>query len=239
MCLGISTVVVLMTVACNEMMPKSEHELGGLNAAEVFGDVRLAELARAACNGDAAAIDKAIGQGAEVDALGEEGMTPLFWSVSCQSNAGVIELLNRGADPNLKAGNGRMAPVVLAAYSDSIEVLDSLLARGADANSRDAESGNSALKFAVDRALEGRGWENFDALISRGADPIAPMANGYSIVEYLTINNQFSKAEYILKNYKVNDDILDSLRKFSESAVLNAEGARERDALLRLVDELG
>lgn len=58
------------------------------------------QLAEAAAKGDSAKIDEAISQGAKVNAVGNEQMTPLMWSIIRQNVNGYSRLLERGADPN-------------------------------------------------------------------------------------------------------------------------------------------
>ncbi|QDU57493.1 ankyrin repeat domain-containing protein [Aeoliella mucimassa] len=73
----------------------------GLRASDYFeGDADLA-LCKAIENSDLHAIDQAIANGADVNAIGKDGVTPLMWAFP-DSSAEVFEkLLKLGADPNV------------------------------------------------------------------------------------------------------------------------------------------
>jgi len=116
-----------------------------------------------------------IEKGAEVDASGPQGMTPLIWA--CQS--GFLEkvelLIENGADVN--AGGGKIKTALHAASNwGHVEIMRRLLVRDARIEARDG-SGWTPLHWA---AFEG-GPEAAALLIDRGADKNARTLDGWSM----------------------------------------------------------
>ncbi|KAL8724186.1 MAG: hypothetical protein Q9181_006934 [Wetmoreana brouardii] len=90
--------------------------------------------------------------GADVNAHGEQGRTPLFWSVSHDDSEMVAYLLkeeNAHADVKIE-GMTVLATASRDRHCDTVEVL---LAHGVDINAADA-NGWTALMFAADRGHE-------------------------------------------------------------------------------------
>ena len=79
--------------------------------------------------------------------------------------AGVIEALERGADPNFKSADGRTS-LMLAAYGGHTGVMRLLLERGAAVDERDG-SGRTALMYAA----SGPYAESVRLLLEGRADP--------------------------------------------------------------------
>lgn len=138
-------------------------------AQDVFSDPKAAALAAAAERGDVAEMEALVKVGADINAKGTNGITPLIWSVASESKAGTQKLLQLGAYPNRKADNGESA-ISLAAGGNDPEVLEMLLKAGGDPNIRG--NVNSALEVAVSRA-----WRDLDLrkqmvgiLLKYGAD---------------------------------------------------------------------
>ena len=66
------------------------------------------------------------------------------------ATATVIELLNRGADPNFRDATNGSTPLLLAAAGGHAGVVEALLGHGADPASTDRE-GRSALLYSARR----------------------------------------------------------------------------------------
>lgn len=110
-----------------------EFEVGGKTASDLFPDAQVAALARAAAEGDVAAIDQAIADGVSVNAVGVDEATPLVWATGAQNKTGFERLLEHGANPYHQP-DGFYTVVELAAGSDDPEFLKILLDRGLDPN---------------------------------------------------------------------------------------------------------
>ena len=78
--------------------------------------------------------------------------------------AGAIELLDKGADPNIRLRYGK-TPLMAAAKAGAVDLARRLIERGADVNARNDNDG-TALMFA---AIPGHA-ETIALLIGRGAD---------------------------------------------------------------------
>lgn len=73
-------------------------------AAEFFDDSTVAELCDAIFDEDIGAMRRLISAGADVNAIGKQGVTPLYWAFHMETNPEPFELLlKHGADPNVIA----------------------------------------------------------------------------------------------------------------------------------------
>lgn len=126
--IGLATLFWTMAVAsCGEA------EVGGKTADEIFSDRQVAALADAAAEGDLAAVDRAVEAGADVNAVGIDDATPLFWAIGAQNKEGFKRLLEHGADPFYQP-HDFYSVVQLAAGADDPEFLEILLDQGLDPN---------------------------------------------------------------------------------------------------------
>lgn len=89
-------------------------------------------LWKASANGDISAVNKALGSGADLEALDSQfRLSPLGWAaISGKSNV-VKLLLEKGANVNAKGGDGSTA-LHSAAFLGHVEAVKLLLANGAD-----------------------------------------------------------------------------------------------------------
>ena len=145
----------------------ADHLVGGKTVREVFPDGKVAALTRAACEGDLAGVSQAMHAGAQPNARGFEGTTPLIWVLTCENLPGLEALLAAGADANQDFGEGRTAVLIAAGYRDT-SILKLLLRYKGDPNARDKR--NTALMTAYDMGRHGAGWGAWDVLLAAGAD---------------------------------------------------------------------
>ncbi|MGI9451082.1 MAG: ankyrin repeat domain-containing protein [Geminicoccaceae bacterium] len=125
---GLSILLGTMAVAsCGE------YEVGGKTAADLFPNEQVAVLARAAAAGDIAAIDQAVADGVDVNAVGIDDATPLAWATGAQNKDGFKQLLKHGADPYFQP-EGFYSVVQLAAGAEDPAFLEILLDQGLDPN---------------------------------------------------------------------------------------------------------
>ena len=119
--------------------------------------------------GDFESVKALVAAGAEVNVGRRNGVTPLFWAAN-GPNRVLSWLLERGADPNLRARErDGMTPLMMAAAAGAVDNVRALLDWGANVNAT-GERG-TPLIFAVgtDRA----GADTIRLLLERGADPNA------------------------------------------------------------------
>ena len=99
-----------------------------VDVAAAPGDARLLDAVR---QGDAAAVQALLGQGAEVDAAEADGTTALHWAVYLDDLASVGLLIRAGADVEVSNRYG-VRPLSLACASGDARVIEALLEAGAD-----------------------------------------------------------------------------------------------------------
>ncbi len=98
-------------------------------------------------SGDLAGIERALDQGADINARDMASLTPLMVACDSQSNEQAVRLLlERGADPNLEAQTGITA-LYNAVNGDNVELIKLLLSSGVDPNH--APNGETMLDVAI------------------------------------------------------------------------------------------
>ncbi|NQT13621.1 MAG: ankyrin repeat domain-containing protein, partial [Planctomycetes bacterium] len=170
-CVGLALGAVLLA---GSSPPSQKHP-----ASNFFADPKVAELAEAAARGDVERIDSLVAEGVDVNARGEEGLTPLLYAMLGTTTRGFQRLLERGADPNYQLENGDSAVTWAAGGRDPervkilLEMLKILIARGADPNLRDLPSMPRNANSTISRPTpiyHARGHESARILIKAGAD---------------------------------------------------------------------
>lgn len=129
-------------------------------------DARSAELAQAAADGNQSQVRELVSQGADPNARGDRGITPLQFAMMSESIDGMEALLKAGADPNLP-GLGGSTAVHLAAIADDPKYLRLLLDNGGDPNARHGETQAGPLAGAAGPRTDAQ----FRMLLDAGADP--------------------------------------------------------------------
>jgi uncharacterized protein len=101
---------------------------------------------------DRIAIAQALALGANVNARGSSGITPLMLAVDRLKQNAVEELLAHGANPNLKAAD-RNSAVSLAVenYSRAPEIMIAVIKGGGDPNIRRPDDDPVIMRFINDR----------------------------------------------------------------------------------------
>ena len=95
------------------------------------GAPRASAALRAASVGDASALEKALAMGADPNARGRRGWTPLMYAANKGYTLLVPPLLKAGAKPNLRAADGATALFIAALHGRS-EIIAALMKAGAD-----------------------------------------------------------------------------------------------------------
>lgn len=117
------------------------------------------DLAQAAADGDIEGMEQALAAGAEVDAVGNDGMTPLYWAMARYSPEGMKFLLEHGADPNRYTrlpehyDRPKTAAMWLAIRMDDPIYLRTLLEYGGNPDLQWKSDSISILTYAVSEPL--------------------------------------------------------------------------------------
>jgi ankyrin repeat protein len=130
-------------------------------------------------------IQSLLNDGADINFIGEMGVTPLFYACK-NSNIKIIKfLLNNGASIDLQIKDSGFTPLHFAAQEGQFDILKLLVESGANVNAKD-DWGNGPLWRAGNKIEIGK------YLISKGADP--KMENNSGISPY---NSEAVAYEYI------------------------------------------
>ncbi|MEC4766137.1 ankyrin repeat domain-containing protein [Halomonas sp. CUBES01] len=137
-----------------------------------FDDAAQLALIEAANQGDTDAMQKALDQGADPNAMGKDGMTPLFWSVTMQPNIEAVRyMLAHGGDPNLatvdedKPGSSKTTLLHQAYKTPDPAFIEAVLEAGADPDT--LVDGHHTLLF---QPMTDKRIEQIQALIAHGAN---------------------------------------------------------------------
>src|SRR5688572_429866 len=135
--------------------------------------IGLSALHFAAFSGDVSVTTLLLDKGADVDARARNRFfnTPLQVALLPGNEATARVLLERGADPLVRAGRG-FAPIHDAALLGRRDLVDLLLDKGADINARANDGRN-----AITEALRGGHLELADYLRAKGAKEVAITAD--------------------------------------------------------------
>ena len=120
-------------------------------------------LHRAAGQGNKDVVELLLSKGAQVDAKGNLGRTPLFAAAGSWGNKDVVELLlSRGAEVNAKDNSGRTPLFEAAGSWNRKDVVELLLSKGAQVNAKD-DWGETALFMASSKDVA-------ELFLARGLD---------------------------------------------------------------------
>ncbi len=177
-----------------ELLPETRwHARFGWKAEDYFDDQQVIALCQAIEADDVEEMERLIAAGADANATGKKGMTPLLWAFPDRKLERFRCLLEQGADPNVFFGSSFGVPqhasfqsmavpgfgrtgcrpgqsvTHLAARCDLPEYFHLVMAHGGDPNLLDRNTGEAPLDLVIDRTLHD-GRERVQVLIDKGAD---------------------------------------------------------------------
>jgi TPR repeat protein len=120
---------------------------------EVYSDPKMQELAAAGARGDVKTIDRLVAEGVNVNSVGANGVTPLYWAYYAFNKEGFKRLLEQGADPNTVVKDGKSILMLAARFTNDPDYYKLVLEYGGDKN----------VKFGDARALRMGRAEQGDA----------------------------------------------------------------------------
>jgi ankyrin repeat protein len=180
--------------------------LAGKSAKEVFWDDKVVALLKAAFDGDATGVKRYIAGGADINASGYEGVTPLLWAIGQKSPVAVRALLDAGAAPDKykipEIGVSSFPPPsMLASSAGLLEILKLLLDHGANPNL------NFGNETPLIRAIGGHHLDCAELLLQRGADVNGSIGTESAMSEAMLIV-QFDEALWLLNHGYTHDPVL-------------------------------
>jgi ankyrin repeat protein len=135
----------------------------------------LCPLCQPAALGDAGQIEFLLSKGANLEAQGADGATPLFYAINHNQSDAAILLLQHHANPNVRGSepfltsNHNHSPLMSAVILSEVLVVQALLNAGAEVNATDT-GGCTAICYALAVGLQNPDERKiFDLLISAKA----------------------------------------------------------------------
>jgi ankyrin repeat protein len=205
------------------------RELQQMQARDYFEDPLQRALIEAVEGRDASKVRTVLEQGADVNAVGREGMTPLFWALAKQNLDGFKVLLEAGADPNVVVSlpehfqEPKAGAMEMAARLESTEYLRALLESGGNPNTIVNEEWQMPVLY---RAIMSRRLNNVETLLEHGADINHQDKSGATPLMQSVTARQFEIALFLLRQgadptIEVNtgSSVIDFVRKYSDRGI--------------------
>ncbi|MCE7518344.1 ankyrin repeat domain-containing protein [Vreelandella titanicae] len=166
-----------------------------------FSDPAQLALVEASDSGDINAMQRALDQGADPNAVGKDGMTPLFWSVTMNANLEAFRyMLAHGGDPNLvvvdesKSGVSTVYLLYQAYKNPDPAFIEAALEAGADPNTLVHEESTLLFESMSDEYIE-----QIRILIAHGADVNFRSKFGYTPLLNAVIGSEYKTALALLE----------------------------------------
>jgi len=157
-----------MKNAENEFNKRQSVELVAFMSLEnMFIDLQVRELAKAASEGDVRKIDDLVNKGVDVNALGVSNATPLYWSM--KNIVGFKKLLSLNADPNVIFDDGGSV-MHWAAKNENPSYLNNALMNGGDPNLAAGQFKQSPIFETISIFGEIGNSYKLELLLNAGAD---------------------------------------------------------------------
>jgi ankyrin repeat protein len=183
-----------------------------------FKDPLVQQLAEAGELGDLSKIQSLINSGVNVNQVGKQGMTPLFWVLQHNNLAGFKKLLESSANPNYINDAG-ISVIIHASSLKNSHFLELALNYGADPNIVHPSKSTPTPLFAAIFSLN---MANIKLLINKGANLNFVDHHNASPMKLAADLNRWDYVYYFLErgaDYKLTD-------RWSNSIIYNLENNR-------------
>jgi uncharacterized protein len=162
--------LLVLQGACGQLELKDEsNSIIEEQAREYFDNDLQVRLAGAISKNNIQNIELLIQEGADVNFVGKQGMTPLFWALQRDYLEGFRVLLDSGGDPNLVVdrgeGLGRLSVMQLVAIMDDSEFLLAALENNGNPDALLSSGNRTLLYYTILHNKE----ENLKILLHAGA----------------------------------------------------------------------
>jgi len=226
--------VPILLLALSSGLSLAEPTLGRKSASASFGSAAISQLIASALRHDSRGVERALIGGADINAIGASGITPLEWVELSGDEASMVMLLEHGANPDLfkplESGEvGLQPPLWIAIDKSNTKALEVLLRHKANPN---LEFGNlTPLMLAVQEDH----LECAELLLKFGADINAKVGVSNALTRSMTRAN-FKAALWVLRHGFTRD--LETSRKWLTTSDPWGFGQHEAKAeALALIEE--
>lgn len=162
-----------------------------------FDDPKVVSLVKALARGNVDDVDRLVAEGVDVDSVGKDGVTPLYWLMAMEkypNKVGFQHLVDLEANPlGFHTLSGRTAFLISARHPDP-DYLTILLKSGVDPNFK--HPGEPSLPTALYHAIFTRNFEHMQILLDYDADTELRNSVGETPLHTTKTNNW--QAAYIL-----------------------------------------
>ena len=213
-------------------------------AKELFTDVKVVGVAEALESNDLAKAGQLLHAGADINAVGKDGMTLPIWTMMLKNKSSFTWLFEHGANPNLVPKDDR-GVLLWACAADDSEWLDILLRHKADVNLQRRTV--VTLETPLSEAIFGRHRKNLELLIKADANVNAqrPVKDGGGTPLINAANSGWFEGVYVLleagADYRprtaAGDDVTYLVVKRDASP--GSEDAQWKAKVLQLLKERG
>ena len=133
----------------------ADTRVGGMTAQQAFPDPATAAWVSAVWDKNYKEADRWLAQGAKVNLIGTDGITPMLWIMGAGTwKVDRLEyMLKAGADPNERSPKFNVSPMFYAASSDKPKVLELFLKHHGDPNLIGDSPDDEPILFAATRKL--------------------------------------------------------------------------------------
>lgn len=197
--------------------------MGHFNIGQFFKDPKVKELTLAATRGNVSRIAELVKEGVDVNAVEQEGFTPLLWVISQEpiNYIGLEALLKHGANPNfIPPANSQMSDLsvtYLLGGGENTAALRMVLKYGGNPNIVDPEDNASGNHQTVLIAAAQRGKiENMKLLLKYGAKIDGTDGDDMTPLLSAAMMNQYKAAYFLLEhgaNYKYRGHVYSTKKK--------------------------
>lgn len=182
----------------------NQKPIAYMSAEDMFpNDTMTQALVEAASDGDVEEIDELVAKGADVNAIGTFGCTPLVWVIEHPNKVGFKRLLEHGADPNLQQEGSNFSPLQWAVRSSSplggnldLDYLRMLFVIG---GGNPNLTGRKNGELLIDLSLLPGEEHVFMFLLNAGAGVDRIGAYGASVIYHAAEVNNFKIVYYLLE----------------------------------------
>ncbi|MCU1262926.1 MAG: Ankyrin [Bryobacterales bacterium] len=182
----------LVTAIRSDDLPTIKRLAAKPGEVNATGDRETTPLLYASAYGSVEAIKILLAAGADANAKNAFGATPLMWCVT--EPAKVRLLLDHGAAVNVKSKTGRTPLILAALHNGSDDVVDMLLAKGADTKAVDQKDGMTFLLAAA----AGMNPREVRIAIERGTDVNQKDVGGFTALMNAASNGDVESVKFLL-----------------------------------------